>query len=64
MSGVDPKPLVAPSLGDDLGEVERGGLLLRVRARVGGEVAWARARVCVCAVWGCAVRGARVRGAG
>jgi hypothetical protein len=26
MSEVDPKPLVAPSLGDDLGEVERGVL--------------------------------------
>ena len=65
MSEVEPKPLVAPSLGDDLGEVERGVLLLRARARVGGEgVACARARVCVCAVWGCAVRGARVRGAG
>lgn len=35
MSEVEPKPLVAPSLGDDLGEVERGVLLLRVRARVG-----------------------------
>ena len=67
MSEVEPKPLVAPSLGDDLGEVERGVLLLRVRARVGWGGWRVRARVCVCVLCGgarCGVRGCAVRGEG